>query len=60
MDVDGKHAENTAALSCQPCTDTEERVAAVKFCSVCKEWLCISSTKFHRRLKAAKAHALLY
>jgi len=54
MGVDGKPAENTAAIHVP--TPKE----GWKFCSVCKEWLCASCTKYHRRLKAAKTHALYY
>jgi len=59
MEVGGKIADTTRdAELCQPCGDAGHYVIAVKFCSVCKEWLCRSCTDYHRRLRALKSHTL--
>jgi len=59
MEVGGKRADSTAATFCQPCTDAGDSVAALKLCSVCKEWLCVTCIEYHRRFKATKTHTLL-
>jgi len=56
-DNTGKHASDDPL--CQPCSEGGDTVTAVKFCSVCKEWLCINCTNCHRRFKATKTHTLL-
>jgi len=59
MEVDGRLAVSTGVMEwCQPCADTGNNVMGVKFCSVCKEWLCSACTDFHRRLNALKHHTL--
>jgi len=59
MEVDGRLAVSTGVMEwCQPCADAGNNVMGVKFCSVCKEWLCSACTDFHRRLKALKHHSL--
>ena len=59
MEVDGRLADSTRVVEwCQPCADAGNDVIAVKFCSVCQEWLCSACTDFHRRLKALKHHTL--
>jgi len=59
MEVDGRLADSTRVVEwCQPCADAGNNVIAVKFCSVCQEWLCSACTDFHRRLKALKHHTL--
>jgi len=59
MEVDGRLADSTAVVEwCQPCADAGNDVIAVKFCSVCKDWLCSACTDFHRRFKASKHHTL--
>ena len=63
MEVSGKHTDAVGSVCdapvCQPCADAGNRVTAVKFCSVCKEWLCQACTEYHRRLKATRNHLLL-
>jgi len=59
MEVDGRHADSTGVVEwCQPCADAGNNVTAVKFCSVCQDWLCSACTDFHRRFKASKHHTL--
>jgi len=59
MEVDGRLADSSSVVElCQPCADAGNNVMGVKFCSVCKEWLCSTCTDFHRRLKALKHHTL--
>jgi len=59
MEVDGRLAGITGVVEwCQPCADAANKVIAVKFCTVCKDWLCSACTDFHRRFKASKHHTL--
>jgi len=59
MEVDGRLADSTGVVEwCQQCTDAGNNVTAVKFCSVCQDWLCSACTDFHRRFKASKHHTL--
>jgi len=60
MEVDGKRRDKDEHASiCQPCSEGGDTVTAVKFCSVCKEWLCFNCTNCHRRFKATRTHTLL-
>jgi len=61
MEVDGRCADKTGAQFCQPCADADagDSVAAVKFCSVCKDWLCVTCIEYHRRFKSTRTHTLL-
>ena len=59
MEVGGKLPDEAGAPFCKPCADAGNSVTAVKFCAVCKEWLCVYCTEYHRRLKATRTHTLL-
>jgi len=59
MEVGGKLPDKAGAPFCKPCADDRKSVTAVKFCAVCKEWLCVSCTDYHRRLKATRTHTFL-
>jgi len=53
----GKHTSDDPI--CQSCSEGGDTVTAVKYCSVCKEWMCVNCTNCHRRFKATKTHTLL-
>ena len=63
MEVDGKQRDKDEHTSddpiCQPCSEGGDTMTAVKFCSVCKEWMCCNCTNCHRRFKATRTHTLL-
>jgi len=59
MEVGGKRSSKAGAPFCQPCTGAGDSVTAVKLCSVCREWLCITCSEYHRRFKATRTHTLL-
>ena len=44
---------------CDPCNYEGSKVEAVKFCSDCKEWLCLKCTDSHKKFKASRNHKIL-
>ena len=59
MEVEGRRPGKNGVPFCQPCADTGNSVTADKFCSVCKDWLCVTCIEYHRRFKSTRIHNLL-
>ncbi|XP_060558802.1 uncharacterized protein LOC132719076 [Ruditapes philippinarum] len=46
-------------LTCTPCGEDNIREEAIKYCPDCQEYLCITCSQHHGRLKATKRHVLV-
>ena len=44
---------------CDPCNHNGSKVEVIKFCSDCKEWLCLKCTDSHKKTKASRNHRIL-
>ncbi|XP_045174500.1 uncharacterized protein LOC123535814 [Mercenaria mercenaria] len=45
-------------LSCEPCRAIDQYIDAHAFCADCQEYLCMSCSSYHQRIKATKHHNL--
>ena len=52
-------SDETYDIVCDPCNYEGSKVEAVKFCSDCKEWLCLKCTDSHKKFKASRNHKIL-
>lgn len=57
--TDQRCADSDTDFLCTPCSEDGVTETATKYCPVCKEYLCASCVKYHRKFSATRSHLLV-
>ncbi|XP_052809450.1 uncharacterized protein LOC128237913 [Mya arenaria] len=64
MEVSGRKVKADVSSGdttyCQPCSQDGEKVSSEVYCTVCKEFLCSTCSRVHKKLKVTKSHRLIH